>query len=303
MLEEFIRYLQYEKNYSPHTVMSYRIDLKQFERFYEELTSRKGIEYAERNDIRHWIVSLANEDKTVNPTTIGRKLSSLRSFYKFLIKRNVITETPMKNIIPPKRLKPLPAFMTEKEMDKYAESKANQPIIDVYNDDDFDEIRDSLIIEVLYQTGIRRSELINIKHQDIDFARRTIKITGKRRKVRLVPFGEELEKQIRHYIKKKKEYITEEEDFLFVLKKGKKLYDKAVYNVVVKQLEPFTTNEKHSPHTLRHTFATALLNQGADLNVVKELMGHSSLASTQVYTHTTFKELQSMYKDAHPRAN
>lgn len=303
MIDEFIRYLQYERNYSPHTVMSYRIDLKQFEKFYEELTSRKGIESAERNDIRHWIVSLADKDKTMNPTTVGRKLSSLRSFYKFLIKRNVITSSPMKSIIPPKRLKPLPAFMTEKEMDKYAESKVQQPIIDVYNDDDFDDIRDNLIIEVLYQTGIRRSELINIKHQDIDFARRTIKITGKRRKVRLVPFGEDLEKQLQHYISKKKEYITEEEDFLFVLKKGKKLYDKAVYNVVVKQLEPFTTNEKHSPHTLRHTFATALLNQGADLNVVKELLGHSSLASTQVYTHTTFKELQSMYKETHPRAN
>ena len=299
MLEEFLKYLQYEKNRSAHTVLSYGIDLKQFQKFYEELTGRNDIESAERSDIRHWIVKMVNE-KGSSATTIGRKLSSLRIFYKFLIKKGVIEVSPMRNIIPPKKIQPIPAFMTEQEMDRLGERQ--KLMLEIDNEDDFIGTRDNLIIEMLYQTGMRRIELINLKHADIDFDRKTVRILGKRNKVRYVPFGESLEKQIKEYMELKDKYIPKKEDFLFVIKNGNRLYDKAVYNVVVEKLEPFTTNEKHSPHTLRHTFATVLLNEGADLNVVQKLLGHSSLASTQVYTHTTFRELQEAYKKSHPRA-
>lgn len=299
MLKEFLRYLQYEKNYSTHTVLSYNIDLKQFQIFYEKLTGTYNIEKAETSDIRQWIVSITKDHK-ISPNTISRKLSTLRIFYKFLLKKGIIEVSPIKNISAPKRTRPIPAFMTESEMNKINEENV---LTDIISDSNFFiNSRDNLIIETLYQTGIRRTELINIKHSDIDTERKTIKIHGKRRKIRYVPFGDALEKMLLEYTKIKNEYILPQNDFLFVLKNGRCMYEKAVYNIVVKKLAPLTTNEKHSPHTLRHTFATVLLNNGADLNAVKELLGHSSLTSTQIYTHTTFKELQEAYKNAHPRA-
>lgn len=295
MLEEYSRYLQYEKNFSTHTVSSYKRDIGQFAKYYFAITNNQELKNAETDDIKLWIAKLIDENE-IAPRSIRRKLAALNSFYMYLLEKGVINKNPV-DIPAPKITVNLPVFFTEKEIDRLRDTKKHLA------KNRFEEKRDDLIIELLYQTGIRRKELINLKVTDIDFSRKTIKVLGKRNKERLIPFGESLEKQLKSYIKTKIETIKSDNNFLFVLRTGKQIYDRAVYNIVTKKLSAISTNAKHSPHTLRHTFATTLLNNGADLNVVKELLGHSSLASTQVYTHTTFKELQEIYNQTHPRAN
>lgn len=294
MLEEYLRYLQYEKNYSPHTVLSYQLDIKQFSNFYKQHNPQSDIEDAEKEDIRMWIASMLSTNN-ISTRTVCRKLSSLKSFYKYLLKNGRIKSNPV-GVVTPKVVSNLPVFFTEKDIDRL---KTVEYLI---SSGDFEELRNALVVEVLYQTGIRRKELIGIKDMDIDFSRKTIKVFGKRRKERFIPFGETLESQIKSYIEKRNQEVPNRSGHLFVLKNGKPLYDKAVYNIVAEKLSEITTKAKHSPHTLRHTFATAMLNNGAELNAVKELLGHSSLASTQVYTHISFKELQELYNNAHPRA-
>lgn len=293
MLEEYLKYLLYEKNYSAHTVSSYANDIGQFIEYYTQLNNSNDIENAEREDIRSWVASLF--ERQLSARTVCRKLSSVKMFYKYLLKKNIVDANPV-TVINPMLIKSLPVFFSEDDIDKLQTSK-------VMDDRDFEEQRDALIIEILYQTGMRRRELIDMKDKDIDFDRKTIKIFGKRQKERIVPFGEELENQIKQYIECRNREVGNSSGYLFVIKRnGKQLYDKALYDIVKKQLSLITTNEKHSPHTLRHTFATTLLNNGAELNTVKELLGHSSLAATQVYTHISFKELQKQYNEAHPRA-
>lgn len=199
-------------------------------------------------------------------------------------------------MIHPKIMSDLPVFFTESDINTLGTARL------LMSDGTFEELRDALIIEMFYQTGIRRSELINLIDGDVDFSRKTIKVFGKWGKERLIPFGETLENQIKAYIEKRNKSLTNLSGFLFVLKNGRPLYEKAVYNIVTKQLSQITSKTKHSPHALRHSFATAMLNNGAELNAVKELLGHSSLSSTQVYTHISFKELYEQYKNAHPRA-
>jgi integrase/recombinase XerC len=293
MTEPFLRYIQYEKNYSSHTVLSYKKDIEQFSEFLENNNLHADIQDVTSDEIRLWVVSLM---KNCAPTSVGRKLSSLKSFYRFLLKNGKIDKTPTAGIIAPKKGSHLPNFFSEKEIDK-------QQNHDVFvNETEFEAERNDLIIEFFYQTGIRRAELISLKDSDLDFQKKTIKVFGKRRKERIIPFGDNLMKLILHYIETRNREIARQSNNLFVLQNGKEMYPKAVYNVVERRMGAVSTLVKHSPHVLRHTFATTMLNNGAELNSVKELLGHSSLASTQVYTHTTFEELQKIYRQAHPRA-
>ena len=292
MLDLFFKYIQCEKNYSSHTVLSYIYDIEQFQKFLQEINKNDDLEKAETDDIRLWAVSLMNE---LSAVSVNRKLSVLKSFYRFLQKKNIIKKNPAFGVVAPKNRQQLPLFFTEKEM--------NSDVLptEQKKETHFETERNNLIIETFFQTGIRRAELISLKDSDIDFFRETIKVFGKRKKERLIPFGKSLGELFLSYLQMRNREIEKVCDNFFVLKNGQKMYDKAVYHVVCGRMRNVSTLIKHSPHVLRHTFATTMLNNGAELNTVKELLGHSSLASTQVYTHTTFEELQKIYRQAHPR--
>jgi len=246
----------------------------------------------EATDIRDWMVVLM--DRGYTATSVNRKLSTLRSFYKFLLKRGEVTVDPLQKITGPKKKKSLPSFIKEKDMDR------------LLDETDFGEgfhaVRDRLILEVLYLTGIRRSELIGLDDKDVDLSGCLMKVTGKRNKQRLIPFGEELQTSIKEYIDIRDQVVAGTSDAFFVREDGQRLYDGIVYKIVKRHLSKVVTLKKKSPHVLRHTFATAMLNNDAELGAVKELLGHSSLATTEIYTHTTFEELKKVYNQAHPRA-
>jgi len=292
MIESFLRYLQYEKNYSAHTVESYKNDLFQFKQFVCGDTDFDP-EKIDTVWVRRWIVSLMNEN--FSPLSVNRKLSSLKSFFKYLCKNKYIETNPIRNIRGPKIKKPLPYFVKDLDMEN---------LFSAWDDRDaFEGERDKAIIDVFYTTGIRCAELAGLKNDDIDFQSKMIKVTGKRNKQRLIPFSDPLKNVLQSYINIRSEAIESPADnSLFVRKNGKALSNSIIYDIVHKRLSEIPNLSKKSPHVLRHTFATSMLNNGADLNAVKELLGHASLSSTEIYTHTTFEELKKAYHQAHPRA-
>jgi integrase/recombinase XerC len=292
-IDSFLDYLRLERNYSDKTTNSYRNDLTQFEQFLKESPDYgSNVEDASPEAVREWVVWLM--ENGYNANSVNRKLSALRSFYKYLLKREVIQTDPMRKISCLKKSKPLPYFLKEEE--------ANRAIDEVVYDDNFKGRRDRLIIEMFYATGIRESELIGLNDGDIDLDSMTLKVTGKRNKQRLVPFDRELKADIQQYIDVRNNEALHESDAFFTREDGRRLTASIVYRLVKKNLSKVTALKKRSPHVLRHTFATAMLNNEAELNAVKELLGHESLGTTQIYTHTTFESLKKTYKQAHPRA-
>ena len=292
LTDSFLDYLRYERNYSEKTVLAYGEDISQLREFAQEEIGDFNPAEVTPELIREWIVSLM--DKGYASTSVNRKLSSLRSFYKFLLKKKVVLVDPLRKITGPKNKKPLPSFLKENEM--------NRLLDDTDCGEGFEGCRDHLIIEMFYATGIRLSELIGLDDKDVDFSASLLKVTGKRNKQRLIPFGDELKEGMLEYVNVRNEQVLESGGAFFVRKNGERLYKNLVYNLVKRNLSKVVTLKKRSPHVLRHTFATTMLNNEAELGAVKELLGHSSLATTEIYTHTTFEELKKVYKQAHPRA-
>jgi integrase/recombinase XerC len=291
--ESFLQYLLIEKGYSPHTVRSYKNDLDQFFAFMEKSESAVSPADISSHDVRAWIVSMM--DNSISSTSVHRKISCLRIFFRYLRKDGIIQHDPMDKVVLPKRKKKLPVFVTESAMDN---------LLDKYEfGNDFPGIRNRTIIEMLYLTGMRRAELIGLKNNDVDLSAANIKVTGKRNKQRIIPMVKSFIIRLEEYIKVRDDlFPSDHEGWFFLTNRGNKLYDKYVYNTVKCYLTMVTTIEKRSPHVLRHTFATHMLNHGADLNSIKELLGHSNLSATQIYTHNTFEKLKKVYKQAHPRA-
>lgn len=292
MIESFLHYLRYERNYSAYTIEAYSKDLDQFEAYVKGEVGAFDPAQIDADIVRNWIIYLLEEK--IAPVSVNRKLSSLKSFFKFLLKQGLLAVNPMRLVNGPKTRKPLPFFIKESEMDFLLDG-------DEF-DEEFEGVRDRLILELLYDTGIRRSELVGIKDSDIDYGASLLKVTGKRNKQRLIPFADGLKNLMLAYTEARNKEVGSPEGWFFVRKKdGSQLSPGILYNIVHKRLSAVTTLAKRSPHVLRHSFATSMLNNGAELNAVKELLGHSSLASTSVYTHTTFEELKKVYH-AHPRA-
>lgn len=291
MIEAFLDYLRFERNYSEHTVVAYETDLRQFGDFLKSVGEELDYTNVDSDLIRSWVVSLMDSSKS---TSVNRKLSSLRSFYRFLMKRGKTTVNPLAKITGPKNSKPLPTFLRENDMDRLLD--------EISYGEGFEAVRDRMILETFYATGMRLSELVGLNDTDVDFSAMQMKVTGKRNKQRLIPFAGELAADLREYIIIRNETIPERSDAFFVLKNGKRMYPEKVYGIVRRNLAKVVSVKKKSPHVLRHTFATAMLNHEAELKSVKELLGHESLATTEIYTHTTFEELKKVYEQAHPRA-
>ncbi|MEZ5198755.1 MAG: tyrosine recombinase XerC [Bacteroidales bacterium] len=294
LVQKFIDYLNFEKRYSPHTIVAYHNDLNQFYYYLQNSYNINNISQVNFQMIRSWIVELLGEG--IAPRSVNRKLSTLKSYYKYLQREDIIKINPLTKITSPKTNKKLPEFVDKDKMDFLFDQ--------VVFSDDFEGIRDRLIISIFYSTGMRLSELINIKDQDIDLAKNQIKVVGKRNKERIIPFTDDLKKMIIQYksARDNKKSNISQQDHFFVTKKGKIIYKKLVYRLVIMYLSQVSTLQKNSPHVLRHTFATHMLNNGADLNAIKEILGHANLAATQVYTHNTIEKLKTVYKQAHPRA-
>lgn len=292
MIDSFLDYLRLERNYSEKTVVNYGIDLAQFEGFFKEKDEELDFTTADADLVRAWIMQLMDQGYVA--ASVNRKLSSLRSFYHFLLRKGVVKVDPMLKVVGPKKKKPLPVFVKESEM--------NRLLDEVPFRKGFIGCRDKMVLEMFYTTGMRLSELIGLDDVDVDFSASLIKVTGKRNKQRLIPFGEELKEGMLEYQKIRNETVVRKTDAFFVLENGKRLYAAKVYNLVKENLSKVVSLKKRSPHVLRHTFATSMLNNQAELGAVKELLGHSSLSTTEVYTHTTFEELKKVYEQAHPRA-
>ena len=292
LIDSFLDYLRYERNYSNYTIGAYSKDLRQFEDYVKKY--KEGIfdpVDVDTDLVRNWVVVLM--DEKLSPVSVNRKLSSLKSFFKFLMKQGCISVNPLRLITGPKTKKPLPYFVKDKEMEFLLDG-------DGFGED-FEGVRNRLMLELLYDTGIRRSELIGMQDSDVDCESMQIRVTGKRNKQRLIPFAEGLKNLIQAYTEVRNREVGSESGCFFVRKNGEQLSAGIVYTIVKDKLSEIPTLAKRSPHVLRHSFATSMLNNGAELNAVKEILGHSSLASTSVYTHTTFEELKKVYH-AHPRA-
>ena len=292
-IASFLQYLKNQKRYSNHTLTAYSDDLIQFYTFCKDLTTDSyDFLKINHNIIRMWVAYLM--ENNFSARSVKRKISSLKSFYKYLQKEGKISYNPASRIISPKIEKKLPAFVSAESMDNL--------LTNIEFGEDFKGKRNRLVIDLLYQTGIRLSELINLKSANVDIHTMQIKVVGKRNKERIIPITPNLFESIQDYLSEKSNLNHPEENYLFVTEKGNRVYPKLIYRIVNNYLRLITTIEKKSPHVLRHTFATQMLNAGAELNAIKEILGHSNLSATEIYTHNTFKKLKSIYKQAHPRA-
>ena len=292
-IQSFLDYLKFEKRYSIHTLTSYQTDLFDFINFLEVQFGAVSLKEVNHSFIRSWLAFLKN--KGLSSKSINRKISTLKSFFKYHLKTGGIESTPMAQVISPKISKRLPVYVQETDTQKLVLTLQQST-------EDWKSINKKMLITIFYATGMRLSELINLHEKQIDFSKSQFKVLGKGNKERLIPASKEMLEMIRDYQQMKKKNFEKTDDFLLVTEKGKKLYPKYAYLLVNQVLEEASTLDKKSPHILRHTFATHLMNNGADLNAVKELLGHSSLASTQVYTHNTIEKLKDIYRKAHPKA-
>ena len=292
MINEFLNYLKFERNRSDLTIKNYGEDLRTFEEFYGNLDSRLSWKSVDSDIIRDWMESMM--DKGNNATSINRRLSALRSFYRFALARKLVDKDPVHGVTGPKKGRPLPQFLKENEMDRLLDAESWM--------DSFEDVRDRMVIMTFYETGIRLSELIGLDDSMVDFSNRQLKVTGKRNKQRVIPFGEELLATLRDYMKCRDKEVNRQSDALFVTAKGQRMTSSQVREAVRKNLSKVCTLKKRTPHVLRHTFATAMLNNKAGIESVKKLLGHESLSTTEIYTHTTFEQLKREYYSAHPRA-
>ena len=291
-IQSFLSYIEYERRYSKHTIESYRNDLEQFGLYLKSEYQKDDMELASHLEIRSWIVQMM--EKEITPRSINRKLSTLKSFFKFLMRKGVVKKSPLAKVLAPKTSKRLPMFVEKSGIERL--------LTDTEFPEGFEGARDKMILDLFYGTGMRRSELNNLKESDIDSYNAQIKVLGKGNKERIIPIQPQLRTALKEYVDLKNQSIASPSIYLFVNREGKLLNPSNIYQIVKKYLNLITTIDKKSPHVLRHTFATHLMNNGADINAVKELLGHASLAATQVYTHNTIDKLKNIYKQAHPKA-
>ena len=300
MVDNFLKYIEFEKRYSRHTLVSYQSDLNQFSLFLEVEFNLDNTQDATYSIIRSWIVKLA--ESKITPKSINRKIAALRSYYKYLLRNGKISKDPTLKIKAPKVKKSLPVFVEEEKLINLLDGVVSKDNL-IGFEENFSGRRDRLIVELLYGTGIRLSELIEAKTQDVNFYEGTIKVLGKGNKERIIPMNYTLIERIKEYnLQKKREGLSNSIEYLIVTNEGDQTYPMFIYRTVRKYLDMTTTVEKRSPHVLRHSFATHLLNKGADLNAIKDLLGHSSLAATQVYTHNSLEKLKEVFKQAHPKS-
>ena len=291
--DSFLKYLAAERNYSSATIGSYAKDLSMFQEFLEEQNPNASWTAVEAEDVREWVIYLMDKQKMA-ASSVNRRLSAMRSFYKYLRRVGRVSINPMEKVVAPKKKRPLPYYVRESEMDRLLELTAE--------DRSFKGIRDRLVLMMFYETGIRRAELLGMTDASVDLVTKQIKVTGKRNKQRIVPFGEELENEIKAYQVAREETLGQRTfPALFVTEKGTAMNEKQVSKIVKENLSKVTTIKKRSPHVLRHSFATAMLNNKADLTSIQKLLGHESVSTTEIYTHVSFEELKSEYKNAHPR--
>ena len=292
MVNQFLAYLSYERNRSLATVSSYRKDLEAFQKFVQAQDSTLSWADVDADLVRDWMAEMMNEGQRA--TSINRRLSALRSFYRFALARNLVKSDPVQGVVGPKKDKPLPQFLKEKEMDELLQED--------FWTDCYEDVRDRMIIMTFYETGIRLAELMNLCDGDVDFMSGQLKVTGKRNKQRLIPFGAELSQALQHYIDVRDAQVVRHSAALFLANDGQQMTADAIRYRVKKRLSLVSTLKKRTPHVLRHTFATAMLNHKAGIESVKKLLGHESLSTTEIYTHTTFEQLKREYLNAHPRA-
>ena len=292
MINEFLNYLKFERNRSDLTIKNYGEDLRAFKEFYGNLEGCHSWKSVDSDIIRDWMESMM--DKGNNATSINRRLSALRSFYRFALTRKLVDKDPVHGVTGPKKGRPLPQFLKENEMDRLLDADSWT--------ESFEDVRDRMVIMTFYETGIRLSELIGLDDCMVDFSNRQLKVTGKRNKQRVIPFGEELLATLRDYMKCRGKEVILQSEALFVTAKGQRMTTSQVREGVKKNLSKVCTLKKRTPHVLRHTFATAMLNNKAGIESVKKLLGHESLSTTEIYTHTTFEQLKREYYSAHPRA-
>ena len=293
MIEQFLNYLRYERNYSSQTVRSYGRDLEIFVSFLRKLDNHLSLESADSDLIRDWVESMMDKGNTA--TTVCRRLSALRSFYRFAMSRNAVVTNPARMVGSPRRGRPLPQFLRERDMDRLLDG-------DGFWTDSFEDVRTRTMLLVFYESGVRLSELAGLDDDDVDFVNSQIKVTGKGDRQRIVPFGREMAGALRYYLSVRDNSVVRQSDAVFVAANGRRLNPDQIRYRVRKAVGRVSAMKKRTPHILRHTFATAMLNNGAGIESVKMLLGHRKLDTTQIYTHTTFEQLKRVYKHAHPRA-